>query len=172
MRKITPFMWFDRNAEEAMNFYTEIFASRPGTANGESKITRIVRYPEGITEGPAVGFDGQVLTGEFMLDGEEFMCIDGGPYFKPSGAISYLVDCADQAEVDHFWEKFSEGSDPASWQCGWITDKYGFTWQIVPKQLNQLLTSEDKGVRDRVMAVMMPMKKLIIADLEAAANKE
>lgn len=170
MQKITPFLWFEKDAEEAMNFYTEIFASRPGIAKGETKIVRTVRYPEGITEGPAAGMDGKVLTGEFTLDGQTFLCLDGGPFFKPSGAVSFMIDCENQEEVDHFWNKLTEGGAPEAQQCGWLADKFGYTWQVIPRQLPALLTNSDKGVRDRVMAAMMPMKKIVIADLEAAAK--
>ncbi len=170
MQKITPFLWFSMESEEAMNFYTSIFSSRPGTAKGESKIVSIKRYPDGIQEGPMKGMDGKVLTGEFTLDGQSFLCLDGGPIFKPTEAMSLHVMCEDQAEVDHFWSKLSEGGDPAAQQCGWIKDKYGFSWQIVPKQLPELLTNPDKAKADRVLAAMMKMKKIVVADLEAAAN--
>ncbi len=172
MQKITPFLWFNTNAEEAMTFYTEIFASRPGPASGESEIVSIKRYPDGPLEGPMKGFEGKVLTGEFLLDGQSFLCLDGGPIFKPTAAMSLHVLCADQAEVDHFWEKLTEGGNPEMQQCGWIQDKFGFSWQIIPKQLPDLLTNPDKAKADRVLAAMMKMKKIIVADLEAAANQE
>jgi predicted 3-demethylubiquinone-9 3-methyltransferase (glyoxalase superfamily) len=171
MQKITPFLWFDTHAEEAMNFYTEIFATRPGTANGESKVVSIHRYPDGPLEGPMKGFEGKVLTGVFLLDGQKFMCLDGGPIFKPSTATSMYIECEDQSEVDHFWSKLSEGGPIEAQQCGWVADKFGFAWQIIPKQLPQLLTDPDKAKAKRVLDAMMTMKKIVVADLESAANQ-
>jgi predicted 3-demethylubiquinone-9 3-methyltransferase (glyoxalase superfamily) len=123
MQKITPFLWFEKNnAEEAMEFYTSVFKN--------SKIVSIKRYPEG-GKGPMEGFDGKVVTGVFELEGQQFMCLDGGPnVWSFSGATSFLVECKDQAEIDYYWEKLS--SDPAAEQCGWLKDKFGVTWQIVP----------------------------------------
>jgi predicted 3-demethylubiquinone-9 3-methyltransferase (glyoxalase superfamily) len=170
MQKITPFLWFNTEAEEAMTFYTTIFSTRPGQANGESKIISIKRYPDGPLDGPMKGMEGKVLTGAFMLDGQNFLCLDGGPVFKPTGAMSLHVECEDQAEVDHFWSKLGEGADPNAQQCGWIQDKYGFSWQIIPKALPQLLSNPDKAKADRALAAMMKMKKIEIAELESAAN--
>lgn len=171
MQKITPFFWFDKEAEEAMNFYTSVFASAPN-AQGESKVESITRYPEGFTEGPMAGMDGKVLTGVFSLAGQKFMCLDGGPIFKPSTATSMYVECETQEEVDHFWTKLSEGGAPEAQQCGWLADKYGFAWQIIPKQLPELLANPDKAKSDRVMQTMLQMKKIVIADLEKAADSE
>lgn len=170
MQKITPFMWFDKEAEEAINYYVETFSSAP-SATGESKVTHIQRYPDGPLEGPMKGMEGRVLTGTFTLGGQEFMALDGGPLFKGSGAISFLIDCSAQEEVDHFWDKLTSGGDPSAQQCGWLKDKFGFSWQVVPKQLSQLLSDPDKAKAGRVMAAMMQMKKIIIADLETAANQ-
>ncbi len=170
MQKITPFLWFNTEAEEAMNFYTSVFASRPGTANGESKVASIKRYPDGPLEGPMKGMEGKVLTAEFLLDGQRFLCLDGGPIFKPTAAMSLYVECEDQAEVDHFWTKLSEGGNPEMQQCGWLQDRFGFSWQIIPKALPQLLTDPDKAKADRVLAAMMQMKKIDVAGLEAAAG--
>ena len=161
MQKITPFLWFDKNAEEAVNFYLSVFKN--------SKLVHMQKYPEGPLEGPMKGFEGKVLTAVFELEGQQFMAIDGGPVFKPSGAVSFLVSCEDQAEVDHYWNALS--ADPAAEQCGWLKDKYGFTWQMNPKRLSELLMDPDKAKAGRVMQAMMPMKKIIIAELEAAANK-
>lgn len=163
LQKITPFFWFDRNAEEAMNFYTSIFP--------DSRIVSIKRYPTGITEGPMAGFDGQVLTGVFELMGQRFMALDGGPIFQPSGAVSMLVECKDQAEIDQYWERLTEGGDPLAQQCGWLKDKFGFSWQIVP-DMSQWLEGEDKAGADRAMQAMLQMKKIDIAALEAAYNNE
>ncbi len=161
-------MWFDMNCEEAINLYVSIFASVPG-ANGESKIESIMRYPERQLDGPPPGMAGKVLTAIFYLGGQKFMALDGGPYFKPTGAVSFLVECDDQAQVDHFWDKLGEGGDPNAQQCGWLTDKFGFSWQISPKRLGELLSDPDKATADRAMDAMLKMKKIVIADLEKAA---
>ncbi|MDB5244217.1 MAG: hypothetical protein JWN18_87 [Parcubacteria group bacterium] len=162
MQKITPFMWFDKSAEEAINFYTSLFP--------DSKIVSIARYPDGPLEGPMKGMEGKVLTAVFELFGQRFMAIDGGPALQPSGAVSFYVDCKDQEEVDTYWNALAEGADPESQQCGWIKDKYGFSWQIIPKQLPELLTDSDKEKAGRVMAAMMQMKKIDVAKLEEAYN--
>jgi predicted 3-demethylubiquinone-9 3-methyltransferase (glyoxalase superfamily) len=159
MQKITPFMWFDRNAEEAINFYVSVFKN--------SKIVTLQKYPEGITEGPMAGFDGKVLTGVFELEGQRFMAIDGGPVFKPTGAISYLVECKDQDEIDFYWSKLS--AVPQAEQCGWCTDKFGFTWQIVP-DMTKWMNDTDKEKSGKAMQAMLKMKKIVIADLDAAYN--
>src|SRR3954464_16031570 len=120
MQKINPFLWFDKNAEEAMNFYVSVFP--------DSKIVSVKRYPEGPLEGPMKGMEGKVLTAVFELEGQKFMALDGGPYFKPTAAVSFYVECADQAEVDGYWNRLTEGGDPKQQQCGWLQDKYGFSW--------------------------------------------
>ncbi len=150
-------MWFNNNAEEAINFYVSVFP--------DSRIVHIQRYPEGIKEGPMAGFDGKVLTGVFELFGQKFMALDGGPVFQPSGAISYLVECKDQEEIDHYWSKLS--AVPEAEQCGWLRDKFGFTWQIVP-DMTRWFNEKDKAASDRAMQAMLKMKKIVIADLEAA----
>lgn len=162
MQKITPYLWFDRNAEEAMKFYVDVFNGAPNHA-GESKIVGIQRYPEG-GEGPMAGFDGMVLNGTFELAGQRFFAIDGGPAFKFTEAISLYVDCADQEEVDYFWGKLS--AVPESEQCGWLKDKFGLSWQIIPKQLGELMSNDKSG---KVAQAMLKMKKIVIKDLEAAA---
>jgi predicted 3-demethylubiquinone-9 3-methyltransferase (glyoxalase superfamily) len=158
--KITPFLWFDRNCEEAMNFYTSVFPN--------SKIISIHRYPNEGLEGPMQGFEGKVLTAVFELDGQQFMALDGGPYFKPTEAISFYVGCEDQAEVDKYWNALS--AHPESEQCGWLKDKYGFSWQITPKRLEELMRDSDKEKVKRVTHAMLEMKKIVIADLELAAQ--
>jgi predicted 3-demethylubiquinone-9 3-methyltransferase (glyoxalase superfamily) len=162
-QKITPFLWFNNNAEEAINYYVSIFG------NG-AKIVSITRYPEGITEGPMAGFAGKVLTAVFELFGQRFMALDGGPVFQPSAAVSFYVECEDQAEVDRYWDKLVEGGDPAAQQCGWLKDKFGFSWQIIPKRLPELLTSVDKAKSGRAMQAMLQMKKIDIGALEQAYN--
>jgi predicted 3-demethylubiquinone-9 3-methyltransferase (glyoxalase superfamily) len=164
MQKITPFLWFDKQAEEAMNFYVSILKN--------SKIVSIKRYPEGPLEGPMKGMEGKVLTGVFELEGQRFMALDGGPYFKPSGAVSFYVECERQEEVDYYWSKLSEGGDPKSQQCGWLQDKYGFSWQIIPKALPELLNDPDKEKSGRVMQAMLQMKKIDVEKLRKAYDNK
>lgn len=159
MQKLTPFLWFDSQAEEAMQFYTSLF---PG-----GKIVHIKRYPDGITDGPMAGMGGKVLTGVFELFGQRFMALDGGPVFKPTGAVSFLVQCETQAEIDTYWNALTEGGDPSAQQCGWLKDKYGFTWQIVP-DMARWLDAPDTEASGRAMQAMMTMKKIDIAALDAA----
>jgi predicted 3-demethylubiquinone-9 3-methyltransferase (glyoxalase superfamily) len=165
MQKITPFLWFDRQAEEAMNHYVSIF---DGYGKG-GRIVNIQRYPETGLEGPMKGFEGKVLTGEFELAGQRFMALDGGPLFKPSNAVSFLVDCADQAEIDYFWDKLGEGGDPDARQCGWLKDKYGFSWQVIPmQQMHQALNEGTPEQIQRATHAMLQMQKLDIAALQKA----
>jgi predicted 3-demethylubiquinone-9 3-methyltransferase (glyoxalase superfamily) len=153
MQKITPFLWFDNQAEEALNFYTSIFKN--------SKIGMISRYGEG---GP--GPKGTLMTATFQLNGQEFMALNGGPYFTFSPAISFFVNCETQEEVDEFWEKLSEGGEKQ--QCGWLKDKYGVSWQIVPTALGVLLQDKDVEKSSRVMKAMLQMNKIDIAILKQA----
>jgi predicted 3-demethylubiquinone-9 3-methyltransferase (glyoxalase superfamily) len=154
MQKITPFLWFDGKAEEAMNFYTSIFKN--------SKTGRISRYREA---GP--GPKGSVMSATFELDGQEFFALNGGPAFTFSPAISFFVNCETQEEVDEFWEKLSAGGEKL--RCGWLKDKFGVSWQIVPSILGKLLQDKDAGKSTRVMQAMMKMDKLDIRGLEQAA---
>jgi len=153
MQKITPFLWFDNQAEEAMNFYTSIFK--------HSKILNVSRYGD---TGP--GVEGSVMTATFQLNGQEFMVLNGGPTFKFNEAISFLVKCETQEEVDYFWEKLSEGGEEV--QCGWLKDKYGISWQIVPTILGELLQDKDAEKARRVMEAMLKMVKIDIAGLKQA----
>lgn len=155
MQKITPFLWFDDKAEEAMNFYVSIFKN--------SKTGRIAHYGE---SGP--GPKGTVMSATFELDGQEFFALNGGPHFSFSPAISFFVNCETQEEVDEFWEKLSAGGEKQK-RCGWLKDKYGVSWQIVPSILGKLLQDEDAGISKRVMNAMMQMDKLDIKRLEQAA---
>lgn len=164
MQKITPFLWFDNNAEEAINFYTSIFK--------DSKIVSLQKYPDNVDDEHMKGMEGKVLTAVFELQSQTFMALDGGPIFKPTEAISFSVSCEDQEEVDHLWNSLSEGGDPASQQCGWLKDKYGFSWQIIPTALPRLMSDPDKAKAGRVMMAMMKMKKIDVAALEAAAAQE
>ncbi|MGH7203905.1 MAG: VOC family protein [Candidatus Levyibacteriota bacterium] len=157
-QKITPFLWFDKEAEEAMKFYTSIFK--------DGKIVSIQYYPEGSTEEHLKGMEGKVLTGVFEIAGQRFMALDGGPYFKFNEAISFYVECDGQEEVDYFWEKLS--AVPESEQCGWLKDKYGVSWQIVPKQMGELLSSPDKEKASRATQAMLQMKKIDLAKLQDA----
>src|SRR5690349_21309431 len=154
-QKISTFLWFDNNAEEAANFYVSVFKN--------SRILGTSRYSEA---GP--GAKGSVMTIEFELDGQRFTGMNGGPAFKFTEAISLVVHCETQDEIDYFWEKLSEGGQKV--ECGWLKDKYGLSWQIVPHFLLQLLTESDSAKTDRVMRAVMSMKKFDIEDLKRAAE--
>ena len=167
MQKITPSLWFDKNCEEAINFYVSVFNSAPASKN-DSKIVSIQYYPEGSTEPHMQGMEGKVLTGIFELAGQKFMALDGGPIFKFNESISFYVECADQEEVDYFFEKLS--AVPESEQCGWLKDKFGLSWQIIPKQLGELLSDPDKEKAGRVLKSMLAMKKIDINALKKAYN--
>jgi predicted 3-demethylubiquinone-9 3-methyltransferase (glyoxalase superfamily) len=158
MSKITPSLWFDNNAEEAMNYYVSVFKN--------SKINRIDRYPDESWDEHFKGMSGKVINGEFELDGQKFICLDGGPIFKFNEAISFTVDCEDQEEVDYYWERLSHVPDAE--QCGWCKDKFGLAWQIVPRQLGELMNGDDPEGVKRVTQAMMAMHKLNVAELEAA----
>ena len=157
--KISPCLWFDSQAEEAAQFYTGIFK--------DGKITGISHYGE-------AGFDhhgrpaGSVLTVEFEINGQSFTALNGGPVFKLSEAISIQVFCDTQEELDYYWERLKEGGDPNSQQCGWLKDKYGLSWQIVPSILPKLMTDPDPVKTNRTMAALMEMEKLDIAALQRA----
>jgi predicted 3-demethylubiquinone-9 3-methyltransferase (glyoxalase superfamily) len=155
IQKISPFLWFDHQAEEAARFYTSVFKN--------SKIEKIIRYGEA---GP--GPKGSVMTVAFELDGQKFAGLNGGPHFKFTEAISFVVNCETQAEVDEYWEKLSAGGQEV--QCGW--DKFGLSWQIVSIRLIELLEDKDAEKSQRVMKAMMQMKKLDVAGLEKACQQE
>lgn len=171
MQKITPFLWFDEGCEEGVQFYISVFNSAPGKRT-ESKIIRMDKYPTDIPNPPwPKGMDGKVINAIFELDGERFSALDGGKgIFPQSGRVSLVVECSSQAEVDHFWNKLTEGGDPKAQQCGWLSDKYGFAWQIVPTRLGELMSDPDREKVKRVTEAMLAMKKLDIAGLEAAYN--
>jgi predicted 3-demethylubiquinone-9 3-methyltransferase (glyoxalase superfamily) len=154
LQKITPFLWFDHQAEEAAGFYTSIFPN--------SKIVKVVRYGK-TGPGPA----GSAMTVEFELEGQTFVALNGGPHFKFTEAVSFVVNCQSQDEVDRYWEKLSTGG--AEVQCGWLKDKFGLSWQIVPTVLPELLNDPDPEKSARVTKVMLTMKKLDIAALKKAA---
>jgi predicted 3-demethylubiquinone-9 3-methyltransferase (glyoxalase superfamily) len=159
MQTITPCLWFDSNAEEAVKFYTSVFKN--------SKIGKISRYGK---EGYEIHGkpEGTVLTVEFELNGQTFTALNGGPVFKFNEAISFRVQCNSQNEVDYYWEKLSEGGDEKAQQCGWLKDKYGVSWQIVPVVLAEMLQDNDKRKSERVMKALLQMKKLDIDTLEQA----
>src|SRR6266702_4945392 len=159
-QKITPFLWFDDQAEEAAKFYTSIFKN--------SRIGKIARYGE---EGERIAGrpKGSVMTVEFQLEGQEFVALNGGPHFKFTEAISFVVNCKTQAEVDRFWKKLSAGGKEV--QCGWLTDKYGLSWKIVPTVLGELLGGKDAAKSQRVMQAMLKMVKLDIQKLKQAAKQ-
>ena len=159
LSKIYPCLWFDSNAEEAAKFYTSIFK--------DSKILNVAKYPQGSADNPANKPDGSVMTVEFELEGQRFLALNGGPVFKFSEAISLVVDCEDQAEVDYFWEKLLAGGGEES-QCGWLKDKFGLSWQVAPKRINELYSDPDPVKVKRVFEAMMKMVKLDIAKLERA----
>ena len=153
MQKIVPFLWFDGNAEEAMNFYTSIFKN--------SKVGQITRCGDA---GP--GPKGSVLTAKFEIEGQEFMALNGGPEFKFTPAISFFVNCETQKEVDELWEKLLAGGK--AMQCGWLTDKFGISWQIIPKALMEFLGDKDPQKSQRVMQAMMKMIKIDVEGLKRA----
>ena len=155
MQKITTFLWFDDNAEEAMNFYVSVFKN--------SKLLNVSRLPEG-----APGAAGKVTMGKFQLEGQEFMALNGGPHFKFTEAISLFVSCETQAEVDELWTKLTADGGSES-QCGWLKDKFGLSWQIIPTALPRLLGDKDPARAQRAMQAMLTMKKIDVAKMEEAA---
>jgi predicted 3-demethylubiquinone-9 3-methyltransferase (glyoxalase superfamily) len=163
IQKITPFLWFDTQAEEAMNFYTSVFKN--------SKVLNVNRYDEHGAKASGMPV-GSVMVASFELEGQQFDAINGGPMFQFSGAISFVVNCETQEEVDYYWEKLSADGGEAG-QCGWINhDKFGVTWQIVPTALGKLLSDPDPKKSGRVMEAMIKMNKIIIEDLQKAYDKE
>jgi len=152
-QKITPFLWFNNNAEDAMNFYASIFKN--------SKTEVLSRWGEG-----GMGVKGTVMSATFELEGQKFMALNGGPMFTFTEAISFFVNCETQAEVDDLWEKLSEGGEKS--RCGWLKDKYGLSWQIVPSILGEVLNHKDPEKAKKAMQAMMQMDKMIIADLKKA----
>ncbi|MDJ1467227.1 VOC family protein [Xanthocytophaga flava] len=156
-QKIVPFLWFNHEAEEAVNFYASLFK--------DSKIGTVVRYGE---EG--AGAKGAVMTIEFQLNGQEFIALNGGPEFKFTEALSLFIKCETQEEVDHLWDKLSEGGEKS--QCGWLKDKYGLSWQVVPTALLKMMRDKDPQRAKRVMEAMMKMSKIEVSVLEEAYNAQ
>lgn len=161
MQKITPFLWFDNQAEEAANFYVSLFKnSRIGsTTHYEEEVAKVSGQPQGT-----------VMTVEFQLDGQDFIALNGGPHFKFTEAISFSVSCETQEEIDELWDKLTEGGEEG--QCGWLKDKYGLSWQIVPPVLGELLADKDAEKSKRVMKAMLQMKKIDIQSLKQAYEQE
>jgi predicted 3-demethylubiquinone-9 3-methyltransferase (glyoxalase superfamily) len=158
MQKITPFLWFDNQAEEAAKFYTSVFKN--------SKIGRILRYDEASAKA-AGGAVGSVLTVEFEIEGQKFTALNGGPQFKFNESVSFVVNCKTQEEVDYFWEKLTAGGGRES-ECGWLKDKFGVSWQVTPTVLIDMLNDKDAKKAGRVMKAMMQMQKIEINKLKAA----
>ena len=161
--KITPNLWFDDRAEEAAKFYASVFKN--------SKVGRITRYgKEGfeVHKRPA----GSVMTVEFMIEGQSFLALNGGPVFKFNEAISFIINCKSQQEIDRYWDELSEGGDKNAQQCGWLKDKFGVSWQVVPEALSEMLSSGDTEKSQRVMKTFLQMKKIDVATLERAFKKE
>jgi predicted 3-demethylubiquinone-9 3-methyltransferase (glyoxalase superfamily) len=157
MQKITPFLWFNDQAEEAVNYYISIFKN--------SKIGKVSRYGEG-----SPGRPGTVMTITFELDGQTFIALNGGPVFKFTEAVSFFVNCQTQAEVDELWEKLSEGGEKG--QCGWLKDRYGLSWQIVPTALGEMLQNKDAAKAKRAMQAMLQMKKIDLEKLKQAMERQ
>jgi predicted 3-demethylubiquinone-9 3-methyltransferase (glyoxalase superfamily) len=154
MAKPTPFLWFNGRLEEAVTFYASVFP--------DSKVQQLERYPEG---SPG-GMDGQVMLASFSLNGQEVMALNGGPVYELSPAFSFFVLCDDQDEVDRYWDALLEGGEPS--QCGWLVDRFGLSWQIVPTALGRLMSDPDRERAGRVMQAMLGMSKLDVAGLQAA----
>jgi len=154
MQKIDPFLWFDSNAEEAATYYVSLF--------DDSEITNIARYPEG------TGQAGEVMTVSFTLAGQPFVALNGGPELKFSAATSFFIHCKDQEEVDRLWDELTDGGQTQ--QCGWVTDRFGVTWQVIPDRLMELIGDSDPGRSSRAMQAMLKMDKIEIKPIEDAAN--
>ena len=161
MQKITPCLWFDDKAEEAMKFYVSIFKN--------SKIGNIAHYGK---EGAKISGrpEGSVMTATFEIEGEEFMALNGGPYFKLNEAVSFIVNCRTQEEVDKFWDKLSDGGEKGV--CGWLKDKYGLSWQIVPTVLAEMMQDKDSERTNRVMQAILQMKKIEIEGIQQAYGEK
>jgi len=156
MNKLCTFLWFDGQAEQAMNFYCSVIKdSKPG---------KIARYPEG-----APGQPGSVMTAEWTMFGQVFVGLNGGPHFKFNEAVSFQILCDDQAETDYYWDRLTDGGEES--QCGWLKDRFGVSWQVTPRRLMELTSSPDAAKAGRVMGAMMKQRKIIIAELEEAAKE-
>jgi predicted 3-demethylubiquinone-9 3-methyltransferase (glyoxalase superfamily) len=163
-QKIVPYLWFDKEAEEAATLYVDLFKSRPGTPTDESKVIEVSRYTEA---GP--GEPGAAMVVSFELEGEEFIALNGGPQFTFTEAFSIFVRCESQEEVDYFWNALTADGGEES-QCGWLKDRFGLSWQIIPNRLMELIGDPDPGRAQRAMQAMLQMQKIDVAELERAAD--
>jgi predicted 3-demethylubiquinone-9 3-methyltransferase (glyoxalase superfamily) len=157
VRKVSPFLWFDSQAEEAANFYVSLFPN--------AKVTRVTRYLEGAPGGKPAG---SVMTVEFEIDGVTIVALNGGPHFKFTEAVSLTIDCDSQAEVDRYWKALSEGGEEGP--CGWLKDRYGLSWQVNPHRLGELISDPDPKRAKAAMDAMLKQKKIVLAEIEAAAD--
>ena len=164
MQKVSPFLWFHSGAEDAAQHYVDVFNSRPGGAQTESRVLDVSRAPEG-TPGDMAG---QALTVEFELEGQRFTGLNGGPEFTFNESVSFFVRCGSQEEVDHFWNAFTAEGEES--QCGWLKDRYGVSWQIIPDRLMELIGDPDPGRSQRAMQAMLQMRRIDIAEIERAAD--
>ena len=167
-QKIVPSLWFDQETEEAVNLYISIFNGSPHK-RGDSKIISITRYEKGMEVPGADKMEGKVLTAIFELNGQRFMALDGGPLFKFNESLSFYVECEDQDEVDYFWNRLS--AVPEAEVCGWLKDRFGLSWQIIPKQMGDLLRSLNRKKAMATTNAMLKMKKIVIADLQKAFDQ-
>lgn len=159
LQRLTPCLWFDDQAEEAANFYVSVF--------DDSRVNAVTRYGEAgheIHGRPA----GSVMTVEFELDGHTFTALNGGPHFRFNESVSFQVMCDDQEEIDYYWEKLGEDGDPAAQQCGWLKDRFGLSWQVVPRGMEEMLADPESGAYERAFTAILEMKKIDISALEAA----
>jgi predicted 3-demethylubiquinone-9 3-methyltransferase (glyoxalase superfamily) len=156
MNKLSAFLWFDNQAEEAADFYCSVFK--------DARKGKVARYPEA-----APGSAGSVMTAEFEVLGVSFVALNGGPMFKFNESVSFQIHCENQAEVDYYWDHLTDGGEPG--MCGWLKDRYGLSWQVTPKILSQFTASDDRAKASRVMTAMMKQKKIVIAELQAAARE-
>jgi len=168
MQKIVPHLWYDTQAEKAADLYISIFSGKPSSRSAGNAVTHIERYPKA-AESVSGKKAGSVMTVAFELDGQQFLALNGGPQFQFNESISFLVNCEDQAEVDYFWGKLTEDGGQES-MCGWLKDKFGMSWQIVPKQFNEFMKG-DKEKMEKVMAKLLTMKKVDLEALQEAAEK-
>lgn len=167
-QKIVPSLWFDMQCEEAVNFYVSLFNGSPHKG-GNSRIISLTRYEKGMQTPGIEQMVGKVLTAIFELNGQRFMALDGGPMFKFNEALSFYVECEDQEEVDYFWNRLS--AVPESEVCGWLKDRFGLSWQIIPKKMGELLGSPNRSKAMAATNAMLQMKKIVIADLQKAFDQ-
>lgn len=161
IQRVTPFLWFDSQAQEAAELYTSVFP--------RSQVDRVLRYGQKMAEATGRIVD-SVMAVEFTLDGNAFTAFNGGPHLLMNGSVSFVVNCHSQDEVDYYWSRLTEGGDPSAQQCGWLLDRFGTSWQVVPTRLTDLLASPSPEVAGRVGVAMLKMKKIDVAELERASE--